>query len=404
MLRDTIFLRVALLVLAAVTLIQIVTFLSIRQHWLDPTSELIASVIAAKIQTEVGIQGPVPNSRITITQASPEPGAGAASIPFERDVSEALLARLPVGSAVQLAPGAINRKLWVRVGSEGDWLEVSGFSLRQRAMSVLAITVVVAGLIVLAGAAIAARILTHPMASLAARAPNLVMGQETRPPQGPWEVEQLGQSLLEAAQQRAEAESERELLLAGISHDLRSPLARLRLREEMSGNNSLNEDLDELEEIVDSFIGYVRDGRDEEAKLVDMDEWAESLAAPFVAAGELSLDANPCKARIRPLALKRATVNLIENALTHGRSPVTLSVVNRDNSCIVEVTDHGDGLPPERLEIALRPFESFDAARASRNRGLGLATVQRIAAAHHGKFSIANLSKGGLRATIEIPE
>jgi two-component system osmolarity sensor histidine kinase EnvZ len=170
----------------------------------------------------------------------------------------------------------------------------------------------------------------------------------------------------------------------------------------MSDNEAFGEDLDELEAIVDSFIGFVRDGRDERAESVDLAEWLVDVAEPYRDL-DLHLAFDTCRARIRPLALKRALVNLIDNAYAHGRPPVSLACRVDDDVVVIEVADRGPGLPDDRLEPALRPFERFDSARGSRHNGLGLATVQRIVAGHGGTVALSNRAGGGLRAVIRLP-
>lgn len=401
--RDTIFLRVALLLLVAVVVMQLATYAAIRQFGRGPATDLISSVVVARLfQDRPTLRGRA-SAALDIRPGRPPASAGRPVLPFDRTLVRRLQSRLPPGSAVRVSAAPADRTLWIRTPDSDQWLKVSGFGQARRALSVLLTTAVVAGLLVLAGAALAARLLTRPLTRLAARAPDLVLGRTETLPAGPWEVRRLGRSLLETAKRRADAECERELLLAGISHDLRAPLARLRLRAQMSDEGGpFDEDIDEMEAIVDSFIGYVRDGRDEATQFVDLAEWATALADPYRDRG-LGLNVSPCRAEIRPLALKRAVVNLLENAFAHGQPPVELTVAARDDGCMIAVADHGRGMSPDRIETARRPFERFDAARGSRHSGLGLASVERIALAHGGALRLANRDGSGLRAVIELP-
>jgi two-component system osmolarity sensor histidine kinase EnvZ len=400
--RDTVFLRVALLLLAAVVLMQLATYAAIRQFGRGPATELVSSAIADRL-VPARRGAAVGNGPLEIRPAAPPASAGGPVLPFDRGLVRRLLAKLPAGSEVRVSAAPADRTLWVRTPDTDGWMQVSGFGQARRALSILLTTAIVAGLLVLAGSAVAARLLTRPLTRLAERAPELVMGRSESLPRGPWEVRRLGRSLLETAHRRAEAERERELLLAGISHDLRAPLSRLRLRAQMADDSdAFDEDIDEMEAIVDSFIGYVRDGRDEAAERVDLAGWAAGVAEPYRERG-LAVNAEPCRAAIRPLALKRAVVNLLENAFAHGRPPVELTVAARDDGCAIAVADRGDGLAADRLESALRPFETFDAARGSRHSGLGLATVERIASAHGGVLRLENRDGGGLRACIRLP-
>jgi len=402
--RDTIFVRVALLLLAAVVLMQLATYVAIRQFGRGPAADLISSAVAARIEPSRFAEPLIGAGGLDIRADDPPDSAGGPVIPFDRVLSDRLRSRLPPGTEIRVSAAPADRTMWIRLPEASTWVRVSGFGQARRALSILLTTAVIAGVLVLAGSALAARLLTRPLTRLAARAPDLVLGRSESLPAGPWEVRRLGRSLLDTARRRAESDRERELLLAGISHDLRAPLSRLRLRAQMSEDpNSFDEDLDEMDAIIDSFIGYVRDGRDEPADTVDLDEWLIDVVEPYSDRG-LSLSTSPCRARIRPLALKRAVVNLVENAFAHGRAPVGVTAGARENRVMIEVTDAGDGLAPEDFEAALRPFETFDAARGSRHSGLGLATASRIAETHGGCLTLDPAPTGGLRARIWLPE
>jgi two-component system osmolarity sensor histidine kinase EnvZ len=404
--HDTIFLRLALLLLAVVLATQATTYLAVRHFGRGPATELISTLIATRLNPDAARTGEAATTSIRMARGSPPESAAAPRIPFDRELARRLADKLPAGSAIRSSAGPADRTLWVRLGETGEWMRISGIGRVQRLVSILLTTTVIAGLLVLVGAALAARLLTRPLRELATRAPDLVLGKSRSLPGGPWEVRRLARSLEAAAQRRASADRERELLLAGISHDLRAPLARLRLRAQMAGSEAQVEaDLDELAAIVDSFIGFVRDGRDEPVRIVALDEWLAEVVQAYRGRGvEFEPpDEAGCLAGIRPLALRRAVVNLIENALEHGSAPVTVTLAGDDGAVRIEVADAGPGLPEPHLESALQPFETFDHSRGVRHGGLGLATVERIARAHGGSLELLNRAAGGLRCVLTLP-
>jgi len=404
--RDTIYARIALLLAAAVLLTQLAGYVAIRQFGRGPAADLLSLALVAQLRP--GSARPEPPGAVAfdIVADEPPPSAGSPRIPFDRLLVARLAEKLPDGTQIRVSALPADRTFWVRLPDGAGWQRVSGLGGARRALSVLLTTALFAGLLVLAGAALAARLLTRPLTRLAARAPDLVLGRSQRLPGGPWEVRRLGQALLDTARRRAEAERERELLLAGISHDLRAPLARLRLRTHMLADNTaaaaLESDLDELDAVIESFIGYVRDGRDEALQTVDLGEWLHAALKPY-RDRHVEFACPPATARIHPLAFQRALVNLVENALVHGRAPVRVGAAMADGLLRIRVDDGGDGMPPDRIEAALKPFETFDRARGHRHTGLGLPTVERIAVQHGGQLHLKNLPGGGLRAEIRVP-
>lgn len=411
---DTIDRRVTLVLLATVVLTQFGVYLALRELVRGPAADLVATALTAELNRTLELPA---EDRATLPMpfelrpgAPPAASAGRPVLPMEREIVRRLLARLPAGTEVRHGGSGFDRTLWIRPGTARGWVEVGGFSYLQNALAAVLLAALFGGLLVLIGAAVSARILTRPLRQLAEQAPALVLGRGEggKLPHGPREVVALGRSLSETARRLAEAERERELLLAGISHDLRAPLARLRLRVELLDDPAaavaMAADLDILGATVDSFISYVRDGRDEHPGWVELDEWLAELAEPYRERGlVLDLNLEGCRSRIRPLALKRAVVNLLENAFAHGRAPVSLDCRAGTSEIIIEVRDRGEGLSESQLERVRHPFETFDQARGSQHTGLGLAIVERIVRQHGGRLELANGPAGGLRATLRLP-
>jgi two-component system osmolarity sensor histidine kinase EnvZ len=198
---------------------------------------------------------------------------------------------------------------------------------------------------------------------------------------------------------------ERATMLAGIAHDLRSPLTRLRLRLDLAASaHALTEadhhrstaDLNALERITQQFLLFAGAEQVEPALLVPLHDLLAEVAA-LVGDVPLVLDLQPLERRVRPTALARAVGNLLENALQYGMPPLRL-VLNAaapdPHGFVIEVWDHGAGIPIEAWPIALEPFQRLDAARGGQGHcGLGLAIADRIARQHGGDLD--RLEGGG---------
>ena len=198
---------------------------------------------------------------------------------------------------------------------------------------------------------------------------------------------------------------ERASMLAGIGHDLRSPLTRLRLRLSLAEQRPLRSeeqqrsradldaadldaaDLDALERIVNQFIAFAAGAESEAAVLLPLDQLVGEALAAVSAPIELRL--MPMERWVRPIGLSRALANLADNALSHGKPPllVVLEPIG-DQGFRISLADCGEGIPPGLWQQAIEPFQRLDPARGSAGHcGLGLAIVERVARAHGGHLS-----------------
>jgi signal transduction histidine kinase len=379
---------------------------------LDSRPEPEQAALAASLSTprlRLGIDDGVPAA------VAPPPAAGW----FSR--GEELAAHLQE----TLGPGATVRFVTVpRMGSfafdmrvrlsSGRWLAVKGsapddvFAWPWRLLVNLALMLIA----VVALVAMTARSVTRPLVELASAARRLStdLRQPPLPERGPTETRDAVRAFnLMQARIRAGIE-ERERFLAAVSHDLKTPVTRLRLRSEMLADPELREryiaDLDEMQHLLEGALDYLRGKAvDEPVQVVDIVALVESLVDDYAGLGEVSLaapEALQCPAR--PRALRRALMNLIDNALRYGRrAQVTLR--HGAGSVEILVEDEGPGVEPEELE---RVFEPFHRLEGSRNRetggsGLGLAIARHIARAQGGDITLANRPEGGLRALLTLP-
>lgn len=338
--------------------------------------------------------------------------------PYSEIYQRQMQAELGADTEVRLrihAPPA----LWVRAPSLGDgWLKVPLYPhpLRgQKIWSVLGWFLAI-GLLSTASAWIFVRQLNQPLKRLVFAARQLGQGRSVRLPisDTPSEMTEVYRAFNQMAEDVEQAGQERELMLAGVSHDLRTPLTRLRLSLSMLDNDSdltddMVRDIEDMDAILDQFLAFIRDGRDEPVEEVDLSDLVREVVAPFNQPEErvrLCLEPIP-PFPLRRVSLKRLLNNLIGNALYHaGKGVEVAAYVSGDSSApyvVLSVLDRGAGIDPNELEGIFNPFIRGDRARSGKGTGLGLAIVKRIAAQHGGNVELRNRSGGGLEARVRLP-
>ncbi|MBK8284284.1 MAG: hypothetical protein IPK97_05070 [Ahniella sp.] len=268
-------------------------------------------------------------------------------------------------------------------------------------------------LLIVVGAYLVARELAAPIERLARQAENLVRGRAD--PDllrgAPSEIRELATSLMQAGASRTNALRERELILAGLSHDLRTPLSRIRLALELGdahtdeGRGAMAADIEEIDAIVRQFIDYVRSGREESPKEIELAPLVQDVVQANggnMKNWTIKINATP-RITVTPLALQRALANLIVNARRHAAPPYTATLVSPDADHVaITITDEGTGIP---LELHRRIGEPF-LTRESRTRtgsGLGLAIVSRIIRRHGGRLELLARQPRGTMARIILP-
>lgn len=227
---------------------------------------------------------------------------------------------------------------------------------------------------------------------------------------GPREIATLAHAFNRMADDIALLESNRKLMLAGISHDLRTPLARLRLATEMNVRDTrereaMFQDMEDIESLTRQFLDFARDDYGEPLDTVDLRALLDALQAHFVQHGfTFTHDVADLSSQARPQALRRALCNLLENAQRYGAPPIEVHATRDDKIITIRVIDHGRGLPADQLESIKQPFRRGESARTdARGTGLGLAIVERIARLHGGHLSLHNRPQGGFEARLELP-
>ncbi len=263
----------------------------------------------------------------------------------------------------------------------------------------------------LLGASLIAATLSRSLRALAGAARRVGHGETPAPlaESGPRELATVSAAFNRMARDLEALERERAMVLAGISHDVRTPLSRLRLALEMSGADAaaaqgMSADIDEMDQVIGQFLEFARG--ENEAKTVD------DLTALLAEVGEhyakLGKAVEVNAAQLAPfafarMALRRAVGNLVDNALRYAGEPVEVAARSEGANVIIEVLDRGPGIPAGEAERLKQPFTRLDPARSGRGgAGLGLAIVERVARAHGGRLELVPRPGGGLAARLSV--
>lgn len=333
--------------------------------------------------------------------------------PMVRDVGRITGELLGDPARVVVTQSRQSSQIWIHSAHDPRrWIVMRALSYRRQVVDSTVLVTILAGLIALAIAGLAGRLLTRPLERLSVHAPALLAGdplilQQLR--DSPLEVRQLAEAFGEAGEQLRHASRERELMLAGISHDLRTPLARLRLALELgdAGDPQRREamvaDMEELDGALEQCLAFVRDGRDEARRELDIATLVGQLLALRVHPDDWQLDGPPLLAAlVRPTLLRRAIGNLMDNAERYGAAPFQVSLGHDANGLFVRIVDHGSGVANDLIGRLGRPFVRGDPARGG--TGLGLSIVKRAAEMHGGSLQLHHGEPTGLVATLHLPD
>ena len=432
--------RNLLLMAALIVLGQLLAAVLVRQMIFQPRVALVADGVARNVAAlRAGLQALPPAQRAAFVDAfnqqavaatppvAPQSAARRALLsPMERQFVLAVARRLGVDDAAT-APQPLWRRdstgmLALRVdhpgadGPESYWLNLpSVFPTRTFTGAWLAATLA-SMLLALLGAWWLQRHIHRPLAQVVGAARQLAQGQAPAvlPEAGPEEIATVARSFNHMAQSLAAADHERALMLAGVSHDLRTPLTKLRLGVEIAGAQidaplaaSMARSIDEMDGIVGQFLQFARSGEAEAPTPASLNDLAQAVAEAQADHGRalvLELGALP-DVLVGPQALRRALDNLVENAWRHGQPPVVLRTGADANSVWLEVQDQGPGIGADDIDRMRQPFaRGGGAARTGPpGAGLGLAIVERVARSHGGRLELHSAPGAGLRARLVLP-
>jgi two-component system osmolarity sensor histidine kinase EnvZ len=328
--------------------------------------------------------------------------------------------RQRLGSETQFA-GDVNdvRGFWVsfRIDDDDYWLMMDRERIERTSGIQWLGWVTVTLVLSLLGAVFISRLINQPLARLssAARAVARGLPPVSLPDRGPAEIREANQSFNQMVQDLNQVESDRAVILAGISHDLRTPIARMLLEVEMAklpedSRKGMQSDLAQMEAIIGQFLDYARPAEAGSYSRFDLSGLLRKMSEEAARNPELNIStAIDYSLRVRgnPTEIGRVISNLIENARRYGKTPggdvtsLDISAVRDGRQVRIEIADSGPGLPEAQIPHLLRPFTRMDSARTHANgAGLGLAIVDRVVQRHQGRLEIKNRETGGLAVRV----
>ena len=305
---------------------------------------------------------------------------------------------------------------WIRPPQAPNlWVKIPLMGLEEANFSPLIFFLGIIGVLSVAGGWLFVRQLNRPLKSLQRAAEEVGRGDFPKPltEHGTSEIMAVTQAFNHMSKGIKQLEDDRNLLMAGISHDLRTPLTRIRLASEMMSElddflkEGIENDIDDMNNIIDQFIDYLRHDSKDKAELGDLNVLVEEvLNVETPANRHIVFTANDCPdIPLRHVAIKRALANLIQNALryTQGNIEVITGYDKEKGYAYFIVSDEGEGIPEADIDHLFQPFTQGDKARGTEGSGLGLAIIKRIVATHGGRVELSNKATGGLQATVYLP-
>jgi two-component system osmolarity sensor histidine kinase EnvZ len=335
-----------------------------------------------------------------------------------QDLAERLRERLGEETEIRFAPRL--QMLFVRVVAAGAtyWIGVP-VPPRPPADDVptraLTWTLVVLAFLLIA-AFMFARYLARPLRELTSAVTRVGQGEipPPLPESGPSEIAAVNRGFNTMTANLRQIEKDRAVLLAGVSHDLRTPLARLRLGVEMGTRDDtlrtgMVSDIEEMDRIIGQFLDFARSDAATALEPADLDAIVGACVDRYVSAGKpVSFQAGQVpEIPLKATAISRLVANLIDNALAYGAPPVEVATSASQDMATIIVSDRGSGIAPDEVEHLKQPFTRATEARVRADggagAGLGLAIVDRIARLHGGRFDILPREGGGTLARVTLP-
>ncbi len=341
------------------------------------------------------------------TLPDPLPPVGSARV--ERLLAQALQQR--VGRPFVIDTSVGDRMVLIRVGLRDGVLDVYVHEERlvSSTTNIFVFWMLGTSLVLALIAAYFVRQQIRPIRRLAAAADSFGKGRVDVElhPSGAREVRMAAHAFLLMRERILRQIEQRTQMLAGVSHDLRTPLTRMRLQLAMLGDQeeaeNLKADIDEMEHMIDVYLAFARGEGQETPREIDLSELLEEIADN--ATQDIDLKVEPdLLMKVRANALKRCLTNLVDNACRHG-DKITLSASRGLGHVVITVDDNGPGIPDDKREEALRAFVRLKDGEEndSNGSGLGLTIARDIVRSHGGELRLESAPTGGLRARITLP-
>lgn len=408
---------------------QIVSYYSVVSYIIEPSYQQINNLLAKQVKVlfiaderEFKISADLSKryleaTDISILDQQQAEQQGLDQAEFYPYFSSQMSKQLGGKAEVRLSQGEVFY-FWVRPPQAPHiWIKVPLDGFKKKDLSPLLIYLIVIGIVSVMGGWFFARQLNRPLKSLQHAAEEVGRGEfpDKIKENGSEEIVAVTRAFNHMSQGIQQLEKDRNFIMAGVSHDLRTPLTRIRLATEMMSDtesflrDGIVNDIEDMNAIIDQFMEYIRHHRMEELNRMDINglvqDVAESEQINRERHFELNLDISLPQVMIRPIAIKRVISNLIENALRYSEGDILITSysVPEQKAVCFEVSDSGPGIPEQDMHRLFEPFTQGDAARGVEGSGLGLAIIKKIVDMHGGDVTLANRKEGGLTARVTLP-
>lgn len=404
---------------------QVVSYISFALYVIEPNQQQINQLLAKQIRVVFIDINDVQLSPKMAEAFHHETGIGVyreqdalklglASAGYYPYRSEQMSALLGGPAEVRISQGD-EYLFWIRPPQAPSlWVKIPLMGLEEANFSPLIFFLGIIGVLSVAGGWLFVRQLNRPLKSLQRAAEDVGRGIFPEPltEHGTSEIMAVTQAFNHMSKGIKQLENDRNLLMAGISHDLRTPLTRIRLASEMMSDldaflkEGIENDIEDMNNIIDQFIDYLRQGSKDKAELGDLNTLVEEvLNVETPANRQIIFTPQSCPdIPLRYVAIKRALANLIQNALRYSQGKIEVMTGQENDYVYVIVSDEGEGIPEADIERLFQPFTQGDKARGTEGSGLGLAIIKRIVDTHGGRVELSNKASGGLQAKVYLPK
>jgi two-component system osmolarity sensor histidine kinase EnvZ len=429
----TLFGRSLLILVTPVLLIQIISvYVFFDRHWSKMTERLAMGVggEVAVIANYIEEKPTLDNIRVVSSYAiqylgllvSYEPGAKMA--PEDTGYAKRSLITSKLSKALE---ETVRRPYHIKIDMDEKWVEIR-IALKKGVLTVMApqerlfsstayiflLWMIFSSIILLSIAIIFMRNQIRPIRRLAIAAERIGKGRDlpaTFKPEGAYEVRQAAGAFIDMHDRIKRQIAQRTAMLAGVSHDLRTPLTRLKLQVAMLGNTpdsaAMKEDVDDMQRMLDAYLDFVRGEGGEASSRVDLHEVLDRIVQGIRRTGvKIELETSgDLSISVRALAFERALNNVIGNARKYATAVWVRADRKNADTISITVDDNGPGIPEDQVDDVFKPFVRIDESRNTNTGGvgLGLTITQDIIHSHGGEITLGRSDKGGLRAIITLP-
>jgi two-component system osmolarity sensor histidine kinase EnvZ len=407
---------------------QVFSYYAVFNYALMPSLQQFNKILAHELNLVLDANGELKSDAPLRRQLLERLGVTVHSIDSEKSdefnhamtidlMSEEMTQELDSPTEVRLMLGNESYILWMHIDKlPNSIIRIPLSELQEEDFAPLFRNSLIMALLIIAGGWLFIRLQNRPLLALEKAAKGVGRGEipPPLPEKGATEIRSVTRAFNQMSKGIQELEQDRALLMAGISHDLRTPLTRIRLATEMMSPEDsylaegIISDTEECNEIISQFMDYLKPVNNQTFEAVYLNDIARDVASSeggYEQEIETQIEETIKPALGNPIAIKRAVTNLVVNAVRYGNGWIKVSTgMTADKKLVwVTVEDNGPGIDPSQIGKLFEPFTRGDTARGSEGTGLGLAIVKRIVSQHSGSVVMRNRSEGGLIAQISFP-